>query len=375
MEYLSKINLKRLKGRTCLLRIDLNIDPKKESYFRIDAILGTMKLLLRNGIKIVVLSHRGRPRGENKKLSLMLFKPVFEKKLKKEVFFLNNPLKNGVRGLVKKSPKSVFLAENLRFWPGEETNSPEFAKKLAILGDFYVDEAFPVSHRKNASISAITRFLPSYLGLRFEEEIKQLSQVLGKCKKPLVIIVGGAKASDKLGVINNFWNKCDYFLIGGVPANTFFAAENLPIGDSIFDKEAFGIIKKYSDSPKIILPIDVKIGDNKILDIGGKTISEYVKVSKRAGTVVWSGPVGLFEKKGFEDGTKGIWRAILSNRKAKIVVGGGETIASLKSLVPNAYRLKPKNIFLSTGGGAMLEFLSGKKLPGIEALKKSNGRK
>jgi phosphoglycerate kinase len=312
------------------------------------------------------LSHRGRPNGNHSKDdSLVSFAGILQKRLKKAVIFSK---KIGFLKNIKTSKYRIFLLENLRFWPGEDRNDPKFARKLAILGDFYVNEAFPASHRNSASISAITRFLPSYMGLRFEEEIKQLRRALTGYKKPLTLILGGAKISDKIGVIKYFWHKADNILLAGGPANTFLAASGLPVGDSLVNGDAKVFIKPYLNSPKIKLPIDLKIHTKSIMDIGPKTLTEYSKIIRKSRTIIWNGPAGFFEKKEFSNGTKGIWQAILRNKKARIVVGGGETVASL-SLIHNSQFMIPRNLFLSTGGGAMLEYLSGKKLPGITALK------
>ncbi len=377
LHYISRENLKKFSGKTALVRVDLNIEPGAEkNSFRLEAILPTVRLLLSRGAKIIILSHRGRParnathsvaggpRGYKKSLSLRPFVGVLEKELRQKVGFLND----------FKVPKNgkVFLTENLRFWKSEEGNDAAFTKKLARLGDFYVNDAFAVSHRKNASVVAITRYLPSYAGLLFEKELKNLSEAIKNYRHPFIVISGGAKAEDKLGIIEYFWNKADRFLFGGGPANTFLAGLGLPVGNSVFSKETIPKIKKYLNSTKIILPIDLKIADKKILDIGSQTVEKYSKIISKSRTIIWNGPMGLFERRGFETGTAGIWRAILKNKKAKIIVGGGETTASLK-LITNYQLLitRNKNIFVSTGGGAMLEFLSGKKLPGIAALEKS----
>ena len=375
MRYLSKLDLKKFRGKTCLLRIDLNVDGNKKDSLRFKAVIPTIKLLLKNKIRVLILSHLGRPAriatqsvagGPNQKFTLHPFVKILSNKLEKDVKFisLSNDFEK-IKRVVKTSKNQVFLLENLRFWPGEVQNDPKFARKLAILGDFCVNEAFPVSHRKNASISAITRFLPSYLGLRFEEEIDNLSPFLKVQKRPFALILGGVKVGDKLGVINYFLEKADYFLLGGGPANTFLRAMGLPVGNSLIDKNYESRIKKYLNSKKFLLPLDTKIKNREILDIGERTVEEYGKIIKKSRVIIWAGPMGYYQKKGFENGTKGIWKAVLANRKAQIAVGGGETIASLKLLGNRKLAFRNKNVFLSTGGGAMLEFLSGKKFPGI----------
>jgi 3-phosphoglycerate kinase len=377
IKFLSRTNLKNYRGKICLLRIDLNVEPGEEkNAFRVEASLPTIKFLLKHKIKIVLLSHRGRPKIKNQELgiknhelSLKPFASIISKKLKQPVVFFSNFNFQKIKKEIGNSRKRIFLLENLRFLPGEEKNDKKLAKQLASLGDFYVNDAFAVSHRENASVVAVTKFLPSYGGLLLEKEVENLSRTMDNFKRPLVVIVGGAKVSDKIGVIKYFWDKADHFLLGGGPANTFFAAAGVDIGDSIFDKESFPFVRKVINSPKIILPIDVRREGGKILDIGFVTMRKYAEIIKNAKTIIWNGPMGLFEKKKFEDGTRSIWQALLKNRRAMIVVGGGETTASLRLLKPKTYHLKP-NLFVSTGGGAMLEYLSGKKLPGIEALRK-----
>ncbi|PIR07179.1 phosphoglycerate kinase [Candidatus Jorgensenbacteria bacterium CG_4_10_14_0_8_um_filter_39_13] len=401
--YLSNINLRKLSGKTCLLRVDLNIEPGEEkNAYRVDVVLPTIKLLLKNKIKVVILSHRGRPvlkstqllkglksdwdfNKINRRLSLKSFVPLLTRKLGISLCFI--PYEHSwlldPKKFISQRKERLFLFENLRFYRGEETNDWRLAKFLANWGDFYINDAFAVSHRNNASLTAITKYLPSYAGLLMEKEIRNLDKVMKNYKRPFTIILGGAKISDKIGVIKYFWNKADYFLIGGGPANTFFAAQGLPVGDSLINRSmlesptskilsSFNVRK--SDFPKLILPVDVKIGDNKILDIGERTIEEYNKIIKKSKTIIWNGPMGMFEKKGFAKGTKKITQAICQladkNKKAQIVIGGGETTAAFQAargVIPRQVCVGPR-LFISTGGGAMLEYLSGKKLPGITSL-------
>lgn len=359
IHYISPEVLKKFRGKTCLLRIDLNAKPGLEKKFlRVDAVLPTIRMLLKNGNRLIVLSHRGQP-SRNPKLSLRPFLAILSKKLKQNIKFVSD-FRIPEKG-------RVFLLENLRFWKGEEDDDVKFAKRLSSLGDFYVNDAFAVSHRKNASVHVVTRFLPSLGGLLLKKEIENLDSVLRKAKKPLVVVIGGAKVGDKLGVINNLWGKADYFLLGSGPAATFFVAEGLPVGESLVDRGSVSKIRRFIGSKKIVLPIDVKMEGKKILDVGEGTTRKYSTFIGKARTIVWNGPIGRFERKEFSNGTKAIWSYILKNKKARIVIGGGETLASLRLLKSGKM---PKKVFLSTGGGAMLEYLSGKKLPGIEALKK-----
>ncbi|MBI5732354.1 phosphoglycerate kinase [Candidatus Jorgensenbacteria bacterium] len=395
IKYLSKLNLRKYSGKICLLRIDLNIEPGQEkSTIRIDAVLPTIRSLLRHKTKVVLLSHRGRPvlkpekslkglksdwtfNKTNRDLSLKLFARIFRQKLGLPLHFISyeHSWLTHPKEFIKSQKAKVFLLENLRFYRGEETNDSRFAQFLSKWGDFYVNDAFAVSHRKNASVAVITRYMPSYAGLLLEQEIKNLNRAMKGYHHPFTIIIGGAKIADKLDVLKYFWRKADCFLLGGGPANTFFAAQGLPTGDSTVDLKAVSTIKKFLEFSKIMLPADVKIFSHKrkhqILDIGANTIREWSTVIGRSKTIIWSGPVGRFKQKGFEKGTRAIWQgiAVAARRGATVIVGGGETTSSL-SLLRGYKFVLPKNVFVSTGGGAMLEYLSGKNMPGIEALTK-----
>ena len=367
MKFLSTQNIKNWKGKTCLLRIDLNVEPGGQlDSFRLDAVVPTIKLLVKSGVRVVLVSHRGRPKGVDHQLSLRPFAPLLSRKLKMKVEFIPHQKLEKTTRELSRSTAVVVLLENLRFLPGEETNSRQFAKQLSRLGNAYVNDAFAVSHRADASVDDITKFLPSYAGLVFEREVAHLGALAMRHPHPFTIIVGGAKISDKIGVLSNFKNSADTFLLAGGPGNTFFMAQGLPVGDSLVDKNSVAFARQNLKNPKVALPLDVKVHNRKILDVGPRTLDIWRSVIKKSRTIIWNGPVGLFEKKGFEEGTKAIWRAILKNSGAQVVVGGGETTASLKLL--NGVSV-PKNVFISTGGGAMLEFLSGKKLPGIVALR------
>ncbi len=401
MKFLSQLTKKSLQNKICLLRVDLNIENADLRGFehglkrikirdnpshirihpRILAVLPTIKFLLKNGAKVVILSHRGRPQNRGKRtgergkkeLSLKHFTPIFSKLLGKPVYFLKFDKSGFVSQedilKIKNSKNGIFLVENLRFIKGEKENNIKLAKKLASLGDIYINDAFAVSHRANASVSAITKFLPSYAGLLLEKEIRNLNEVMKNPKKPLVVILGGAKISDKIGLINNFMKKADYFLIGGGIANNFVKAQGLPIGNSIFEEKTVGFAKKLLNNPKIILPDDYIVYNRKILDLGQNTIEKYSKIIKKAKTIIWNGPLGMFEDKRFRIASEKTAKSVVES-KANIVIGGGETATLFngKSKMENGkYR-----IFISTGGGAMLEYLGGKKLSGLVALERHN---
>jgi len=373
INYLSNAKPATIRG-TALLRLDFNTKDD----WRMRAVLPTLNLLLRRSAKIVVLSHYGRPspvssadatrgRGLDKKFSLKKDAETLGRLLKKKVIFIphfNFPV---IKKMIDESPRgSIFLLENLRFLKGEEANDAGFAKSLASLGDFYVNDAFAVSHRANASVAAITKLLPKYAGLELEREIISLSKAQVKPKHPLILILGGAKAGDKLGVITYFKNKADWFLLGGGPADTILFLEGMNVGRSVRDTDPNDLkkIKTIAKYKNIIVPEDYRWSRGAILDLGPKSTQSFIKKIAKARTILWSGPLGLFEKPAFAKGDIMIAKAIIKNRRAFSIAGGGETVMFLKR-----YKLDKKFSFISTGGGAMVDFLAGEKLPGIEALK------
>ncbi|OGY65990.1 MAG: hypothetical protein A3A16_01215 [Candidatus Harrisonbacteria bacterium RIFCSPLOWO2_01_FULL_44_18] len=356
MRFLSKLTDHNLGNRIALLRVDFNIDFSAirlgQDLLRLEAVLPTIKFLLERGAKVIILSHRGRPapkRSEASKrveFSLISFVSILEKKLKQKVGFTSNLSTSQVHRLLRNC--RIVLLENLRFWPEEEKNGLNFAKKLAKLGDFYVNDAFAVCHRKNASVVQLPRLLPSYAGLLLEKEIKMLSTLIKSPPRPFVLIFGGAKIKDKLPAIKNLLSKADALLLGSSVLQT---KERLPY------------------SKKIHKPADWIMKDGKILDIGALTVDDYRVWIKNAKMILWNGPLGKTEDSRFAKGSIEIAKALIQG-KAFSIIGGGETTALFLSVISNYQSLISKNkLFLSTGGGAMLEFLSGKKLPGIEALK------
>jgi phosphoglycerate kinase len=367
IKYLSKTDPKRLAG-TALLRLDFNT----EDDWRMKAVLPTIKLLLKTSARIVIVSHRGRPVGFDKKLSLRGDAARLSTLLGgKKVIFISHFRFAEIRAQVAAAPRgSIFLLDNLRFLPGEERNDPKLAKALASLADFYVNDAFAVSHRADASVVAITEFLPSYAGIEMENEIRSLSKAIIKPKHPVVLILGGAKAADKLGVISYFKKKADWFLLGGGPANSILSLDGIDVKNSVKDSDPkeLSALKKIAAYKSVVLPVDFVWGDasvgGRILDVGPRTIAAFNKRIVAARTIIWSGPLGLIEKKRYAKASIASARAIGRNRRAFSVSGGGETVMFLKK-----YKLDKKFSFISTGGGAMVDFLAGKKLPGIEALK------
>lgn len=342
MKFLSKIKANGLKDKICLLRLDFNTQDN----WRMQASLPTIKFLEKNCQAIVIVSHKGRPVGYDESLSLRPMALALRKTLKKPIIFIPHFRFQEISRLVRASPKgTVFLLENLRFLAGEEEASAALGKQLSMLADIYVNDAFAVSHRANASVVTIAKYLPSYAGLEMEAEISQLSKVMKNPEKPLVVILGGAKIQDKLKAFDHLKTNAKVFLIGGALNNA--------------------LLNSLKKNKTISLPADFIKENGKISDIGPKTIENFCRKIKNAKTIIWNGPLGNIDDIRFRKGTIEIAKCLPKN--AFSVVGGGETVMFLKKM-----KLDRKISFLSTGGGAMLEFLSGKKLPGIKALEISN---
>ncbi|MDD4607018.1 MAG: phosphoglycerate kinase [Patescibacteria group bacterium] len=373
--------VKNLKNKTVLLRTDFNVPLKNgrvEDDYRIAMSLPTIQYLIKKQAKIVLVSHLGRPDGQIKpELSLQPTAKKLSQLLKQPVFFINQNIGQEVKNKIKElKPGQILVIENIRFQPREEKNCQRLAKQLASLADIYVNDAFAVSHRANSSVSAITQYLPSYAGLLMQDEIQNLNQAL-KPQHPAVAILGGAKISTKIKLIDNLLTKFDKVLLGGALVNNFIQAVGYEVGQSIVDTDYQVKMNKY-DSKKLILPIDVKVKTannraiikyinevgktDKILDLGPKTVENFKKDIQKAKTIVWNGPLGYFEDIRFKQASQEIVKAILKNKSAHIIIGGGETVSLLES------KQNTSKIFISTGGGAMLEFLEGKVLPGIKPL-------
>ncbi len=361
MRYLSRAKPKELAG-AALVRLDFNTEDE----WRMEATLPTLRLLMQYAAKIVIVSHRGRPEGFDKKLSLAPDAKHLERYLKRKVLFIPDTHFATIALAIARAPRrSIILLENLRFWPGEETNDEKFAHSLAGLAHYYVNDAFPVCHRPAASIVAITKFLPSYAGLVLEKEIEHLSHVAEHPKHPLVLILGGGKAHDKLGVVKYFEHKADAFLLGGAPANSILKLRGVKVGKSKIDQEVHDhpMLKRLAKSSRAVVPLDWRTEKKMIVDIGPKTEKLFAEHIKSARTIIWSGPIGLIEKKKFSRGNLAVAKAIAANKNAFTVTGGGETVMFLKK-----YKLDRKFSFVSTGGTAMLDVLAGEQLPGIAAL-------
>ena len=384
---------KNLDGKIVLLRLDLNVPLKKDIITddtRIVKILPTLEFLIKNNSKIIIISHIGRPKGEWNDIFSM--KPVCEyinKKINKQVKLIKkNIFQLKKEQLFLNSEDQVLFLENIRFYKNEEENDMNFSKHLASLGDLFINDAFSCSHRAHASICEITKYIPSYVGLQFEAEFNALEKVTNNIKKPITCIIGGSKISTKISIIKNLIPRFDNIIIVGGMANNVLKYKGHSIGKSIQENncetsisDIFKISKNYPCS--IILPEDVAVGktmdgnakikelnqienDDIILDIGPKTINKIKSIINKSKTILWNGPAGYFENPQFSKGSFEIGNQIANQNKLDqifSVAGGGDTFA----LINNINILDNFN-FVSTAGGAFLEFLEGKELPGIKAL-------
>jgi len=382
-----------LKGKKVIVRVDLNVPMKDGSITevsRIVKILPTLKLLIKKEAKIIILSHIGRPKG--KIVNGMSLEPISKKLsnlLNIEVLFNKNEINEKTLIEINKIPDgSIMMMENIRFYEGEEKNEDSFSKKISNLGDIYVNDAFSCSHRAHSSIQGITKHIQSYCGLQFTEEINALKKITSKITRPITCIIGGSKISTKIKIISNLIKDFDNIIIVGGMGNAMLKNTGINIGKSVCDdgyKDLVGEILKKSKTHncQIYYPIDVVVSktldgngiikeinkinnDEMILDIGPKTIISIKNIIDKSNTVLWNGPAGYFENPNFANGTKKILEIIDNNRdKNKIyaVAGGGETVA-----VINKFNKLESFNFVSTAGGAFLEYLEGKELPGIKAL-------
>ena len=384
-----------IEGKRIIIRADLNVpikDGKILDSTRIKRFCSGIKPLVNNGAIITILSHLGRPKGKvDPSLSLAIIKNILSKYLNTEVFFSNNCIGDEVITINSLlSEGSVMLCENLRFHPEEEINSPTFAKKLSTLGEIYVNDAFSCSHRAHSSIEAITKFIPAYAGPLLNDEIKALESALNYPKKPAIAIIGGAKVSTKISVLKNLVKSLDGIIIGGGMANTFLFAKGASMGKSLFEKdlaetasEIIEVAKK--ENCKVYLPTDIVVSkefkedsiyktlpfnqcpkDYMILDAGLKSLINFKIALSNAKTILWNGPLGAFEISPFDKATVELAKTaakMTQEGKCISVAGGGDTISALKTAgVINDFT------YVSSAGGAFLEWLEGRKLPGIKAL-------
>lgn len=375
-------------GKRVLVRVDFNVpikDGKVGDDTRIRAALPTIQYLLEHDAAVILCSHLGRPKGgpdpgfsmkpTAERLSELIARPVDFAPVA-----VGPAAIEAARAL---EPGGVLVLENTRFHPGEIKNDPEMARQLAELADVFVLDAFGSAHRAHASTEGVTHYLPAVAGFLLEKEIRYLGQAIANPEHPFVAILGGAKVSDKIGVIRNLLEKADQVLIGGGMANTFFKAQGYPVGDSLVEDEALDTARELLEggTNRMRLPVDVVIADGfdaeaemeimpmgpvpdgwRILDIGPDTVSSFGKVISGAKTVVWNGPMGVFEFPRFAEGTTGVARAVAGSQ-ATSIVGGGDSVAAIQQA-----GLADQITHISTGGGASLEMLEGRELPGVAAL-------
>ena len=382
-----------LNQKIVLLRLDLNVPLKNGAITdqtRIDKILPVIEFLLKKKSKIIVISHIGRPKGKIKKeLSLKPICENLEKKINQKIKLVDkNIFEIKKEDLFESTSDKIIFLENIRFYEAEEKNDLDFSKHLASLADIFVNDAFSCSHRAHASIDKITKFIPSYAGLQLNLEVNALTKITSKIKKPITCIIGGSKISTKINIIKNLIPKFNSIIIVGGMANNFLKDNGQNIGKSIFEKNVGEIVYKIRDlaikkNCKLVFPIDFGVGksvdggclykkinqiedDDIILDIGFETMALIEQIIKSSKTILWNGPAGYFENQNFAVGSYKIAEAISnSTKEGKLysVVGGGDTVA-----VINKLKLFESYNFVSTAGGAFLEFLEGKELPGIKAL-------
>ena len=370
------------------MREDLNVPLAKGAIAddsRIRAAVPTLKHLAERGASVIVMSHLGRPKGVDPELSLKPVAAALAKHLGQEVAFAEDCVGQEARSAVDGLKAGhVLLLENVRFHPEDEANDPDFARLLASLGELFVNDAFAASHRAHASVVGVAKYLPAYAGELMEAELKALHQALDNPKRPLVAVVGGAKVSTKVGVLRHLLAKVDSLLIGGAMANTFFKAQGYATGSGLVEDSALGDADsvKKKGGRKLVLPVDLvcskkmeagqpvkTVPANEVepgwmaVDIGPKSVAEFGKHIGAASTVVWNGPMGVAEIPEFSEGTKAIGEAIATSH-AYTLVGGGDTVAAIDSL-----GLSGRFSHVSTGGGATLEYMEGKELPGIAILK------
>jgi len=384
-------------GKRALVRVDFNVPIDDQGQItddtRIRAALPTIRYLLEHGASVVLMSHLGRPKGKpNPKYSLRpvverLFELLPEAKEVKKTEAITGPAAEAAVAMLK--PGQVLVLENTRFDPREEANDPEMAAELARLGDVFVNDAFGTAHRANASTEGVAHYLPAVAGFLMEKELTYIGGALSNPQRPFVTVIGGAKISDKIGVIENLLGKVDALLIGGGMANTFLLAKGLNLGDSLVEPDSVSVAQRlmaFADErgARLLLPVDVVIADAfsaeaqhrivdvgeipngwRVMDIGPKTIERYSAEIRAARTVIWNGPMGVFEMEPFAVGTRAIAQAMAeaSANGAITIVGGGDSVAAVEQA-----GLADKMSHVSTGGGASLELLEGRVLPGVAAL-------
>ncbi|MFE7060569.1 phosphoglycerate kinase [Sutcliffiella sp. NPDC057660] len=381
-----------VKGKRVFCRVDFNV-PMKDGQVtdetRIRAALPTIKHLVDGGAKVLLASHLGRPKGQVvEELRLNAVAARLQELLGKDVKKADEAYGDSVKNMVSEmSEGDVLLLENVRFYPGEEKNDPELAKEFAALADVYVNDAFGAAHRAHASTEGIAQHLPAVAGLLMEKELEVLGKALSNPDRPFTAIIGGAKVKDKIGVIENLLNKVDNIIIGGGLAYTFIKAKGYDVGKSLLEEDKIDLAKSFMETAKekgvnFYVPVDIVVADDfsndantKIvpieeipsdwegLDAGPKSREIYADVIRKSKLVIWNGPMGVFELDAFAGGTKAVAEALAEAKDTYSVIGGGDSAAAVEK-----FNLADKMSHISTGGGASLEFMEGKELPGVVAL-------
>lgn len=381
-----------VRGKRVLVRVDFNV-PLSEGAVaddtRIRAALPTLRYLMDHGARVIIVSHLGRPNGKpDPQYSLRPVRRSLARLLGRNVVFIDSTVgPEALEATERMVDGEVLMLENARFYPGEKANDPAFAKKLAALGDIYVNDAFGAAHRAHASTAGVAEFLPAYAGLLLAREVETLTTMLSNPEHPFVAILGGSKVSDKFGVIDRFLECVDTLIVGGGMAFTFLAAKGLEIGTSIVEPEWVEPAKKMLAKARdrgvdIVLPVDFIVADafaedaeirivgrEEIpvgmmgLDIGPTSVELFKGAISDAKTIFWNGPMGVFEMKPYESGTREVAIAVGRNNRAVSIIGGGDSVAALRK-----FGVEERVTFVSTGGGASMKLLEGAPLPGVEAL-------
>jgi phosphoglycerate kinase len=391
MKFIDQVELAHKK---ILLRVDFNVSLNPNHSIaddaRIKQSIPTIEYLLKKQNKLILIAHLGEPKERSHDASLAPVARRLQQYLPHYKIVMVDDVLSDDHRVVNQQPDEIILLENIRFYPGEQANDPAFAKQLAQYGEIYVNDAFSVSHRKAASVVGLPELLPAYGGLLLKKETSVLGGLMEHPKKPFVAVIGGKKITTKIKFIQKLTAVADYVLVGGGLANTFFAAEGLPVGKSLISEDDIALAKQLlahakRENTHLMLPVDVLVGKSleskesqvkkindiapseEALDIGPETQAAFGKVIDEAETIVWNGPVGYMENQEFKRGTDFLYYAITDNNHAISVVGGGDTLAAI-----DKKEYLDKITHISTGGGAMLEFIENGTLPGIEALNKNH---
>lgn len=381
-----------VKGKKVLVRVDFNVPMDENKNItdtrRITEALPTINYLIQSQAKVILMSHLGRPKGRDENLSLLPVAKKLQELVSNKVYFVDDCIGDKVKEKIEQiNEGEILLLENVRFYPEEEKNDEEFARKLAELGDIYVNDAFGTAHRAHASTYAVARKLPAVCGFLMQKEIEVMGSALNSPRRPFIAILGGAKVKDKIKLIENLLSKVDVLIIGGGMSYTFLKAKGLNIGRSLLDKEgitkAEKIMKEAQEkNVKLLLPVDVVVSDKfspeanyKVvevenipddwmgMDIGPRTISNFNETLISGKTIIWNGPVGVFEMDNFARGSLEIAKTLSELKDVTTIIGGGDSAACVEK-----FNLSDKMTHISTGGGASLEFMEGKILPGVEVL-------